>query len=486
MTNKSPMFRKIAFAAAGAAFLAVPFVSSALTVSDLQAQVQSLLARIAAFQVTGSVGSSATISSGSALAGTATAPCPSFARSLTIGSTGSDVTSLQQFLSTHGFLNVSATGYFGPLTKAAVANWQAQSGVAASGNPGFGIFGPLSRAFFLKQWCGGTTTAQAFSADPQSGQAPLTVTFTTSDSITASSTTYSVNFGDGSSADMTKGSCIAITAIVGGQGGIRCSYSVSHTYASNGTYTAQLMKDTCPAGAECFAGPLQVATATITVGSSSTNGVNFTASPTWGQSPLTVQFIATAPQGTTLGSTVNFGDGSSGALGFVPVCSSCNAEGIVSHTYTSPSTYTATLTSGMCSCPANGVCNCPNMMILGTATITVTGASTAPNIQQLNAPGSVTLQTNGIAEIRNENFYFTLQSLTSSTATIQLTPVGCWNSFPSDTPPAIRCMIAIMPIAPQTLSVGQSYSSANYGITLTQVNSGSATFSVSAAAATAY
>ncbi len=107
-----------------------------------------------------------------------------------------------------------------------------------------------------------------------------------------------------------------------------------------------------------------------------------------------------------------------------------------------------------------------------------TNFSVSPSIQQLNAPGNVSLQQGGIAEIRNKSFYFTLQNLSSSSATIQITPVGCWNSFPSDTPPRILCMIASVPIPPKTLSVGQTYSIANYGITLTQIRNGVATFSL--------
>jgi hypothetical protein len=113
----------------------------------------------------------------------------------------------------------------------------------------------------------------------------------------------------------------------------------------------------------------------------------------------------------------------------------------------------------------------------------ISSTSTAFNIQQLNVPGSVSLQQGGIAEIRNESFYFTLQSLSSSSATIQITPVGCWNSFPSDVPPKIRCMIATVPIPPQTLSVGQTYSVANYSITLTQISNAVATFSMNAPSA---
>jgi hypothetical protein len=157
---------------------------------------------------------------------------------------------------------------------------------------------------------------------------------------------------------------------------------------------------------------------------------------------------------------------------------------MVSHTYTATGTYTATLTSGACSCPANGVCNCPIIRILGTTTIVVGSAapvatSTAiSGIQQLSTPGSVTLETDGIAEIRNESAYFTLQDIASSSATIQISPVGCWNSFPSDPTPKIRCMLALVPIPPQTLTIGKAYTAANYSITLTQLSSSTATFDV--------
>ena len=220
------------------------------------------------------------------------------------------------------------------------------------------------------------------------------------------------------------------------------------------------------------------ATAYANSDSSASTNTNFSVSPTSGVAPLSVQFTSSALQGSNVGKTVNFGDGTNGNLGFAPVCSNCNALGVVSHTYTVPGTYTATLTSGNCVCAAGGICNCPNIQILGTATVTVNPANAASTIKRLNAPGSIILQQGGIAEVRNENFYFSLQNLSSSSATIQITQVGCWNSFPSDPPPQMRCMIAVVPIPPQTLSVGQTYSAGNYGITLTQVNKGTATFSV--------
>jgi peptidoglycan hydrolase-like protein with peptidoglycan-binding domain len=67
-----------------------------------------------------------------------------FTRHLTVGLKGVDVTCLQLYLQAQGFFkyNEGPTGYFGPITKAAVAKWQANSGIA----PTLGYFGPLSQA----------------------------------------------------------------------------------------------------------------------------------------------------------------------------------------------------------------------------------------------------------------------------------------------------------------------------------------------------
>ena len=66
-----------------------------------------------------------------------------FSRDLTIGSTGADVTLLQQWLISKGFgISAGATGYFGMQTKAALAAFQAANRIA----PAAGYFGPLTRA----------------------------------------------------------------------------------------------------------------------------------------------------------------------------------------------------------------------------------------------------------------------------------------------------------------------------------------------------
>jgi len=65
---------------------------------------------------------------------------------LAVGSRGPEVDCLQTELIKEGLLSISVpTGYFGPLTKAAVAKWQMQNSVYSSG-----FFGELS----LKAWNG--------------------------------------------------------------------------------------------------------------------------------------------------------------------------------------------------------------------------------------------------------------------------------------------------------------------------------------------
>lgn len=117
----------------GLAVVAMAFtvtVASADQISDLTAQINALMAQIGALQ-------------GGAPAGTSASH--TYTVDLTIGSTGADVTALQTFLVSKGMLVMPAgvpMGYFGPLTKAAVAKYQASVGIA----PAVGYVGPLTRA----------------------------------------------------------------------------------------------------------------------------------------------------------------------------------------------------------------------------------------------------------------------------------------------------------------------------------------------------
>ncbi len=64
---------------------------------------------------------------------------------LTVGSTGAEVVTLQSFLESKGFLVMPAgvaKGYFGSLTKSALARYQSSKGIT----PAVGYFGPITRA----------------------------------------------------------------------------------------------------------------------------------------------------------------------------------------------------------------------------------------------------------------------------------------------------------------------------------------------------
>jgi len=122
--------------------------AGAQTVEELQAQINALTAQLAAL-----LGSSTTT----------TATACTFTGNLTVGSRGAEVTCLQNNLTGTGHFTYAggSTGYFGPITKAAVAAWQAANGVA----PAVGYFGPISQAKYSSvagsTTTGGTTTSSA-------------------------------------------------------------------------------------------------------------------------------------------------------------------------------------------------------------------------------------------------------------------------------------------------------------------------------------
>ena len=99
--------------------------AGAVTIAELQAQINALMAQLASLQGTPGAGVVNAINS-----------------DLTIGSSGNSVVTLQTALVAQGYLTMPAgvsMGYFGSLTKAAVQKWQAANGV-----PSTGYFGPIS------------------------------------------------------------------------------------------------------------------------------------------------------------------------------------------------------------------------------------------------------------------------------------------------------------------------------------------------------
>ena len=69
-----------------------------------------------------------------------TVAAESFTSTLTVGSTGPEVLTLQAYLTSIGLFSSDITGYFGNITKAAVAQFQAQNNLAA-----VGMVGPQTR-----------------------------------------------------------------------------------------------------------------------------------------------------------------------------------------------------------------------------------------------------------------------------------------------------------------------------------------------------
>ncbi len=109
-------------------------------------------------------------------------------------STGGQVTALQNFLRVHGYLNVSATGYFGPLTREGVKSFQARSMITADG-----IVGPQTRAFIFAADCGGNPVPPVSVAPVINGLSSATAAIGSTVTVYGSGFTNNsaVHFGNG-------------------------------------------------------------------------------------------------------------------------------------------------------------------------------------------------------------------------------------------------------------------------------------------------
>ena len=270
------MLQKIAFAGFGVILLASPLLASADTASDLQAKRDSLL--IQATQLRAEL-ATVIMSEPISLLGAA---CPRLGRRLAFGARGDDVAGLQKVLIAAGVLaDGSATGFFGPLTQAAVQKLQAANGIVSRGSPattGWGAVGPMTRSW-IARWCGGNRN---FSASPTSGPAPLAVTFSVKGAREVDFTQgYTIDFGDGSSDKVNIVGQALCTS-----GSTTCNpnrYGNSHTYTPVGTYIAKLMgPGVCAPGRsrpandpDCtltqIGAPVTIGTVTIRVGTQTDN-----------------------------------------------------------------------------------------------------------------------------------------------------------------------------------------------------------------------
>ena len=188
MQKNTNSIAKLAAIVAGTALVAMSFAAAipaahaqtttttttSSQTASLQAQIASLQAQLAAAQ-----GTTASVT---------------FARNLTIGSTGADVTALQTWLIAKGYsIPAGATGYFGAQTRAALAAYQSANGIS----PAVGYFGPITRA--KVNATGGTTTTTTTTTTTAGCAAGAAFSSTTGQACsTTTGSTTSLSGGEGS------------------------------------------------------------------------------------------------------------------------------------------------------------------------------------------------------------------------------------------------------------------------------------------------
>lgn len=127
----------------------LPLAVQALTLDEIKVRLLELLERVSVLKVQLEQAGQNT----DAPKAYPPLPCLSLGRTLRLGMRGEDVQKLQEFLIKAGFLaEGKSTGYFGPLTEAAVKEWQAQEGIVSSGSAwttGYGVVGPRTAAAIL-------------------------------------------------------------------------------------------------------------------------------------------------------------------------------------------------------------------------------------------------------------------------------------------------------------------------------------------------
>jgi hypothetical protein len=161
----------VALALATVASLSGSVAHGAMTAAEIQAMITSLTSQLVSLQAQ--------------LSGTSGAVSAyTFATDLTVGSRSADVTALQNFLiaqnkgsAAQTLAGVGATGYFGSMTKNAVAEYQTARGIT----PAAGYFGPKTRAdvnaLSVTAFPAGCTSAVGFSSTTGLSCAGTVVTF---------------------------------------------------------------------------------------------------------------------------------------------------------------------------------------------------------------------------------------------------------------------------------------------------------------------
>ncbi|OGZ63428.1 MAG: hypothetical protein A3C58_02325 [Candidatus Staskawiczbacteria bacterium RIFCSPHIGHO2_02_FULL_34_10] len=205
-----------------------PGIASADVISDLQAQINSLMAQLQALQGL----SSSTSSSVPAVCVGVT-----FSRNLTVGSTGADVKCMQTLMNAHGYqLATSGAGspgnettFFGPRTLAKVQALQAAQGWTPAGQ-----VGPLTRGL-LNSWLVSSTTTPTTPTTPVPTGAGLTVALASDNPTTgtivdgqALASLAKLTFWNGDNAQVT------VTGLKLKRIGVSADASLTNVYLFNG------------------------------------------------------------------------------------------------------------------------------------------------------------------------------------------------------------------------------------------------------------
>ncbi len=181
--------KKIATSICAFIITLTPALASADQIADLQAQIMLLSQQLAAMQQQ-----------------KAPTGCPTITAPIGPGSSGPNVTTLQQFLARdrNMYPEGQVTGYYGTLTTTAVQRFQTKYNIVSSGSPsttGYGRVGPKTMDV-INSLCGAATNdVGAFmQVSPISGDAPLDVSIQVTVNTTSScaAAMYKLDYGDGS------------------------------------------------------------------------------------------------------------------------------------------------------------------------------------------------------------------------------------------------------------------------------------------------
>lgn len=370
--------------------LLTPALVNAQSNSDLQSQAQALLQQVAQLQAqlaaqgggtqtTSSNGNVSSLGSGTGVAASATV-CPNIGRVLKKGSSGDDVTRLQQFLALDATVYPEGTvsGYYGGLTEKAVQRWQAKYNIVSSGtaaSTGYGVVGPRTAAAIALLCSTGASSPVGgyIQVSPISGNAPLNVNViaTVNTTNSCAGAMYQLNWGDGTPATQIPVSANNCQQV---------SQTYTHAYTMGGSYQVILQSGAHQTSATVtvYGNAQSGTTGTQTNQSTQQPKETFTASPQSGAAPLTVTFTGTvtgADQGwcsTGCSDILVFGDGAQAAVP-LPLTQNGAQNYSVSHQYTNNGTYTAVLYQGQAG---------SGRPTVGSAVITVgSGSASASNMQ---------------------------------------------------------------------------------------------------------